>query len=166
MTEILGIGTDLVDLDRFRVVLARTPRIVQRVFTDGEQAYACARRDPSERLGARFAAKEAAMKALGVGLGVVDFRDLEVVRLVSGAPELEVRGRAGERAGALGVRRWLLTMSHTHLLAQAVVVALGADDEGRRRGTPDDAMTQRVVRRAVQDHLALDRRRRRGESSG
>ena len=166
MSEVLGIGTDLVDLDRFRVVLARTPRVVQRVFTEGEQAYACARRDPSERLGARFAAKEAAMKALGVGLGEVDFRDLEVVRLESGAPELEVRGRAGARAEALGVRRWLLTMSHTHLLAQAVVVALGPDAGERRPGTPDDALTQRVVRRAVQDHLALERRRRRGESGG
>jgi holo-[acyl-carrier protein] synthase len=129
MTEVVGIGTDLVDLDRFRLVLARTPRIVQRLFTEGEQAYGCAPRDPSERLGARFAAKEAAMKALGVGLGEVDFRDLEVVRLESGAPELEVRGRARERAAALGVQRWLLTMSHTHHLAQAIVVALG-DDAG------------------------------------
>jgi len=121
----IGIGTDLVDLDRFRVVLARTPRIVQRLFTEGEQAYACARRDPSERLGVRFAAKEAAMKSLGVGLGEVDFRDLEVVRLESGAPMLEVHGRAAKAADDLGVRRWLITLSHTHQLAQAVVVALG-----------------------------------------
>ena len=97
-SDLIGIGTDLVDLDRFRTVLGRTPRIVQRLFTEGEQAYACGRRDPTERLGARFAAKEAAMKALGVGLGEVDFRDVEVVRLESGAPVLAVHGRAAERA--------------------------------------------------------------------
>jgi holo-[acyl-carrier protein] synthase len=166
VTDVVGIGTDLVDLDRFRAVLARTPRIVTRLFTDGEQGYACAVRDPSERLGARFAAKEAAMKALGVGLGEVDFRDLEVVRLASGAPVLEVGGRALERAKALGVQRWLLTMSHTHHLAQAVVLALGDDaDDRERRAADDDALTQRVVRRAVQDHLAVERLRR-GRGSG
>ncbi len=98
----IGIGTDLVDLDRFRLVIERTPTIVDRLFTDGERAYACLRRDPTERLGARFAAKEATMKALGVGLGEVDFRDIEVIRLESGAPVLAVHGRAasgGRRAG-------------------------------------------------------------------
>jgi len=127
---VIGIGTDLVDLDRFRTVLGRTPRIVQRLFTEGEQAYACEQRDPVERLGARFAAKEAAMKALGVGLGEVDFRDVEVVRLDSGAPCLEVTGRAAGVADGLGVRRWLVTLSHTGHLAQAVVVALGDGDGG------------------------------------
>jgi holo-[acyl-carrier protein] synthase len=153
--DVIGIGTDLVDLDRLRTVLARTPRIVQRLFTEDEQAYACGRRDPTERFGARFAAKEAAMKAIGVGLGEVDFRDIEVVRLESGAPVLAVHGRAAERAGELGVGRWLVTLSHTAHLAQAVVMALDS------AGGPNDEMTQRVVRRALSDQLAVDRLRRR-----
>jgi holo-[acyl-carrier protein] synthase len=160
-SDLIGIGTDLVDLDRFRTVLARTPRIVQRLFTEGEQAYATARRDPTERLGARFAAKEAAMKALGVGLGEVDFRDVEVVRLDSGAPMLAVHGRAASVAKEQGVDTWLVTLSHTAHLAQAVVVALGdaADGEGDQLGR---GITERVIRRTLNDpdvarHLGLRR---------
>ena len=120
----IGIGTDLVDLVRFRVVLERTPRIVDRLFLPGEQAYAAERRDPVERYAARFAAKEATMKALGVGIGVVGFREIEVLRDDEGAPSLRLHGRAAERAAALGVERWLLTMTHTDTLAHAIAVAL------------------------------------------
>ena len=123
--SIIGIGNDLVDLDRFREVLQRTPTIVGRVFTEDEQRYARLRRDPTERFGARFAAKEATMKALGVGLGEVVMRDIEVVRADSGAPSLRLHGTAASLAAARGVRRWMLTISHTEHLAQAVVVALG-----------------------------------------
>jgi len=120
----VGIGTDLVDLDRLRVVLARTPAMIDRLFTADEQSYARERRDPVERFGGRFAAKEAAMKAMGVGLGAVRFRDLEVVRAESGAPSLVVRGGASDLAARLGVRRWLVTITHTDHVAHAVVVAL------------------------------------------
>ena len=120
----VGIGTDLVDLDRLRVVLARTPAMIDRLFTADEQSYARERRDPVERFGGRFAAKEAAMKALGVGLGAVRFHDLEVVRAESGAPSLLVHGTASELAARLGVRRWLVTITHTDHVAHAVVVAL------------------------------------------
>ena len=122
---VIGIGNDLVDLDRFRVVLDRTPTIVDRLFTEDEQRYARERNDPTERFGARFAAKEATMKALGVGLGEVVMRDIEVVRADSGAPSLRLHGTAASLAAARGVRRWMLTISHTEHLAQAVVVALG-----------------------------------------
>lgn len=123
----IGIGTDLVDLDRFRQVLARTPSIADRLFTDAERAYASEQRDPTQRLGARFAAKEAAMKALSIGVGEARFRDIEVVRTESGAPELQLHGAARELADSRGVERWLLSMSHTDHLAQAVAVALGAE---------------------------------------
>jgi holo-[acyl-carrier protein] synthase len=125
----IGIGTDLVDLDRFRAVLERTPTIVDRLFTPDEQRYARSRKDPTERFGARFAAKEAAMKAMGVGLGAVALRDIEVTRADSGAPSLLLHGRAAEMARSLGVRRWLLTISHTDHVAQAVAVALGDRSE-------------------------------------
>ena len=124
---IIGIGTDLVELDRFRATLQRTPAIVDRLFTVDEQDYATRRRDPTERFAARFAAKEAVLKALGLGLGALAFRDIEVVRAESGAPALRLHGDAADLAAERGVRRWLLTMTHTERVAQAIAVALGDD---------------------------------------
>ncbi len=120
----IGIGTDLVELDRFRLAMTRTPGLVDRLFTDDERAYAELRRDPTERFAARFAAKEAALKALGAGIGSCDFREIEVVRAESGAPSLRLHGRAATLAAARGVGDWRLTMTHTASLAQAVAVAL------------------------------------------
>lgn len=120
----IGIGVDLVEVDRMRTVLARTPTMAERLFTPGERAYAEAANDSSERYAARFAAKEAVMKALGAGLGSVDWHDIEVVRTDSGAPELAITGRALALADASGVTRWLLTMTHTATMAEAVAVAL------------------------------------------
>ena len=77
-----GIGIDAVEVDRFRTVLRRTPGVADRVFTDGERAAGARRRDPAQRLAARFAAKEAVMKALGVGLGAFRFQDaLRLIRI-------------------------------------------------------------------------------------
>ncbi len=120
----IGIGVDLVEVDRMRTVLARTPTMVEKLFTAGEQVYAEAANDPSERYAARFAAKEAVMKALGVGLGAIDWHDIEVVRTDAGAPELSVTGRAHELAVDAGITRWLLTMTHTTTMAEAIAVAL------------------------------------------
>jgi holo-[acyl-carrier protein] synthase len=120
---VIGIGVDLVEVDRMRDTLARTPTIVDRLFTPAEQAYARSARDPSQRFAARFAAKEAAMKVLGVGVGDIDWHDVEVVRADSGRPELRVTGRAGERADELGITRWLVSLTHTDTMAEAVVAA-------------------------------------------
>lgn len=120
----LGLGVDAVDLERFRTSLARTPGLVARLFTDAERAYASRRRDPTERLAARFAAKEAVMKALGVGLGAFPFRDVEVARADSGEPALVLRGAAAELAAARGVQRWHVSLTHTATTAIAVVLAL------------------------------------------
>ena len=121
----IGIGTDLVDLDRFRDALARTPGLVPRLFCADEQAYAERRNDPTERYAARFAAKEAVMKALGVGLGACEFTDIEVVRDDdSGAPAVALHGRARQLADEAGVSRWLLTLSHSDPTAHAIAVAL------------------------------------------
>ena len=120
----IGIGTDLVELDRFRTALTRTPGIVDRLFTDDERAYAQLRHDPTERFAARFAAKEAVLKAMGAGIGECAFREIEVVRAESGQPSLVLHGKAAALAASCGVTEWRLTMTHTEHFAQAFAVAL------------------------------------------
>ncbi len=120
----IGLGTDVVDLDRFRRALERTPRLVARVFTEGERNYALRQRDPTQRLAARFAVKEATMKALGVGLGAFRFHDVEVIRARSGEPSLRLEGAAAALAAKRGVREWKVSITHSDLIALAVVVAL------------------------------------------
>jgi holo-[acyl-carrier protein] synthase len=121
----IGVGTDLVDLDRFRLALERTPGIVDRCFTDAERAYAERRRDPTERYAARFAAKEATLKALGVGIGACGLTEIEVVRDDdSGAPALVLHGKAAALAADRGVSAWHLSLTHTDTAAQAVVIAV------------------------------------------
>jgi len=122
---VVGIGIDAVDVARFRAVLARRPSIVDRLFTTAERDAVCRGSvDGAARLAARFAAKEAVMKALGVGLGSFAFADVEVVSAPSGAPSLVLRGRAAELAGERGVRDWRLSLTHTSHIAEAVAVAL------------------------------------------
>jgi holo-[acyl-carrier protein] synthase len=120
----IGIGLDLVEIDRFRAALARTPGLRERLFRPDERAYADQKHDPVERYAVRFAAKEAAMKALGCGIGDVAMFDIEVVRAESGEPSLHLHGKAAEVAAAKGVTRWLLTLTHTDHTAQAIAVAL------------------------------------------
>jgi holo-[acyl-carrier protein] synthase len=122
--DVIGIGTDLVELERFRTVLARTPGIVARVFTDDERAYAELQADPTERFAVRFAAKEAVLKAMGAGIGECALREIEVVRAETGAPSVRLHGKAAALAAARGVGEWRLTLTHTASLAQAIAVAL------------------------------------------
>ncbi len=137
---VVAIGNDLVDIDRMRTVIDRQPRLVHRVFTESEQAYCERRRDPAERYAARFAAKEAVLKALGTGLGGADFTDIEVVRLPSGQPTLHLTGRAAVRARERGIHSWLITMSHSEHLAQVFVAGLGTEEgpTGDATGEPTD----------------------------
>jgi holo-[acyl-carrier protein] synthase len=125
MAGVTGIGIDAVDLPRFRRVLERRPTIVERVFTPGELAYAESSKDPAPHLAARFAAKEAVLKALGVGIGAVGWRDMEVVRAEGGAPSLSLTGRAAQLCVDRGVARWHLSLSHTDTVAVASVIAEG-----------------------------------------
>lgn len=123
MANVKGIGIDAVHISRFRIALARTPRMASRLFTAREQADATSIPDAASRYAARFAAKEAAMKALGVGLGAFAFHDVEVVRGSSGAPALVVQGAAAALASAAGVTRWWVSLTHADTVAIAVVVA-------------------------------------------
>lgn len=121
----IGIGVDLVDIERFRAVLARTPGVMTRMFTDAEREYASRSADAAPRLAVRFAAKEAALKCLGLGLGGMPMSDIEVIRdEVTGRPELRLRDRAADVASRHGVSEWRLSLTHTETLAQATAVAL------------------------------------------
>lgn len=121
----IGIGIDAVEVDRFRRVLARTPGVARRLFTESERAYGDRKRDPAERLAARFAAKEAVMKALGVGLGAFRLRDVEVVRKRGGAPVVALHGKAAVLADERGVTAWHLSLTHSDSMAMAVAIAVG-----------------------------------------
>lgn len=125
MTDIVGLGSDLVDIARFRLAYERRPSLPERLFSEDERSYADRFQDPVGRYAARFAAKEAVMKALGVGLGAFALRDVEVRKARSGAPSVALYGRAAALADAKAVRSWHLTLSHSDQVALAVAVALG-----------------------------------------
>jgi holo-[acyl-carrier protein] synthase len=121
--EVVGVGIDAVDVERFRTVLGRRRGFADRVFTAAERAEAAARRDPVPGLAARFAAKEAVMKSLSVGLGAFDFADVEVVRGEGGAPAPTVSGRAATVAAERTVGGWHISLTHTATVAMAIAVA-------------------------------------------
>jgi holo-[acyl-carrier protein] synthase len=122
---IVAIGVDAVEIDRIRGLYERSgERFVARVFTEQEGAYCKSRNHPAESLAARFAAKEAVMKCLGTGWADgLAFRQIEVQRLPSGDTNLVVTGAALQRAEALGIRRWHVSLTHTNLTATAFVIA-------------------------------------------
>lgn len=127
---IVAIGTDLTEVERIRSALDNPRsgrRFRDRIFTPGEQTY-CERRGSGvyESYAARFAAKEAVMKALGLGWGAqLGWLDIEVRRRPGARPEILLSGRATAHAASLGVRRLHLALTHTATLAEAQVVAEG-----------------------------------------
>ena len=120
MTAIAGVGIDAVDVARFGLVLGRRPGIADRLFTDAEQADVAGN---VQRLAVRFAAKEAAMKALGTGIGGFGWHDVEVVRHGTGEPSLQLHDAAATLATRRGVARWHVSLTHTDTVAVAMVVA-------------------------------------------
>jgi holo-[acyl-carrier protein] synthase len=124
--DILGLGFDATDIPRIQRTFERYgDRFLRRIFTDGEIAYCTRRRNPVPHLAGRFAAKEAAMKALGTGhsRGVL-WKDIEVVR-GGGPPQLRLHGGAARHAARLKVRSSLVTITHSDALAMAQVLLLG-----------------------------------------
>ncbi|HEY2438588.1 MAG TPA: holo-ACP synthase [Solirubrobacteraceae bacterium] len=114
----LGVGLDLLEIARLERALERRPRLALRLFTDAERAYAASRARPGQHLAARFCAKEAVAKALG--LEAWSFRDIEVVS-TGGAPSVALHGSVAERAAELGVR---VSISLTHTGSEAAAVAI------------------------------------------
>src|SRR5712692_1374731 len=121
---IVGTGIDIAEVPRIAQALARHgERFLHRVFTEGEIRYCDSKANRVERYAARFAAKEAAMKALGTGWNHgVRWRDCEVVRMSGGRPTMSFHGRAGEFAARLGVKNAALSLSHTAEQAIAQVI--------------------------------------------
>lgn len=113
---IIGTGTDVVNIDRFTELLERTPALRDRLFAPGERGL------PVRSLAARFAAKEAATKALRAPAGL-NWQDCWVEKDEDGAPYLVAQGTVAQRAAELGINRWHLTMSHDEPVATATVVA-------------------------------------------
>lgn len=122
---ILGIGLDLENIDRIAAATERWgERFTRRVFTEGERAFARARANGARHLAARFAAKEAILKALKVPPGL-SWQDMEITGGGKQAPEIVLSGRAKEAADEMGVARLHLTLTHTRDTAAAVVIAEG-----------------------------------------
>lgn len=121
---IVGLGVDISEVDRIAAAVGRHGQpFLDRVFTPGEIAYCERHRKKFERYAARFAAKEAAMKALGTGWrNGVRWVDIEVAREASGKPILRLHGRARELANALGARRLSLSLTHSGNIAFAQVI--------------------------------------------
>lgn len=121
---IIGSGIDLVEITRIQQSMDRYgQRFLNRVFTATEQAYCLRKRSAAESLAARFAAKEAAAKALGTGISRgVNWLEIEVVREPGGRPALRLHGRAAEIAKQLGVGHVALSLTHTATLSMASVV--------------------------------------------
>jgi holo-[acyl-carrier protein] synthase len=113
-----GVGIDLLDIARLERALERRPRLAERVFTDDERSYAEARAHPARHLAARFCAKEAVVKALGLTHWA--FREIELVA-TDAAPEVRLSGQAAERAQQLGARP-VVSLTHTDSTAGAMAL--------------------------------------------
>jgi holo-[acyl-carrier protein] synthase len=113
-----GVGIDLLEIERLERALERRPRLAERLFTDAERAYASSKARPGQHLAARFCAKEAVAKALG--MEAWSFRDVEVLA-GDGAPRVRLDGAVAARASALGV---LVSVSLTHSRREAAAVAI------------------------------------------
>lgn len=122
-----GLGVDIVEIERMKAALLRTPRLRERLFSAEETAYCDKRSRPEVHYALRFAAKEAVLKALGTGFSGMRFRDVEVVREANGRPVPKLSGAAAARAEELGVIEMHLSLSFTHSTAVASAVAITAE---------------------------------------
>lgn len=119
----IGLGTDIVSLERMKGVLARQPRFLMKVFTENEQVY-CAPKGEAKvsAVAGHFAAKEAISKALGSGIGEIGWKDIEVSHLPSGKPLVILHKKAKEQAELLGVKQIHISISHEREFAVAVAI--------------------------------------------
>ncbi len=121
--EVVGLGVDLVDVERVEAILAKRQTFRQRVFTPEEIEYCESQGSPAACYAARWAAREACRKALG-GIADMGWKDVSVQRDASGPPRLSLQGSSRERAAELGVSEVLLTLTHERRMAAAFCLAV------------------------------------------
>ena len=121
--RIIGLGVDLADISRVERVFDKYPRFIDRCFTAHEKEYALRFANPSRRLAARFAGKEAVMKSMGTGWRRIRWRDVEITG--GGKPTVRIFGTAQRRAEMLGITGFEITITHTDRDALVFVVAIG-----------------------------------------
>lgn len=121
----VGLGVDIVEIDRMQRILERTKSFAEKTFSESERAYCDKMAHPAAHYATRFAAKEAVVKALGTGFSNgIWVRDIEVARDGRGKPSVVLHGRAKEVAAELGVREISISLSHTHTEAVACAMAI------------------------------------------
>ena len=129
--DAVGLGVDIVEIDRMAALIARSPRFTERVFSEQERAYCDAKSNPAAHYAARFAAKEAVVKALGTGFSQgIGVRDIEVRLFASGKPVVSLSGKAAEVATQRGVRD--ISISLTYTRTEAVACALATTEASLR----------------------------------
>lgn len=146
---ILGVGIDLVEIARVeRAARRHGARFLERIFTEGELAFCLGRKRSAQHLAARFAAKEAAAKALGTGVARgVRLREIEVTRSHTGQPQLRFSGEAARAAAELGVAATHVSLTHSREHAAAVVTLEGASPPPVRRSARIPRPAKRSRRR-------------------
>lgn len=141
----VGLGVDIVEIERMRRILTRTPSFARKVFSEAERAYCDAKANPEVHYATRFAAKEAVVKALGTGFSEgIGVRDIEVRRTTKGRPYVVLTGRAREVARKQGVREMPLSLSFTHTEAVACAMAITEDavSAAKKRVDPMDELAR------------------------
>ena len=134
----VGLGIDLVQIERMERILERTPSFARKVFSEAECAYCDGCASPATHYATRFAAKEAVLKALGTGFAFgIHPHDIEVVRHAGGRPTARLSGRAQEIAAQLNVVELPISLSHTHTEAVACAMAITADSVRARISRTD-----------------------------
>ena len=165
-----GIGVDMVEIARMEKVLERRPNFVKRVFTKAERSYCDRLARPAQHYAARFAAREAVLKALGTGFSQgIGLTDVSVANNDAGRPEVVLVGRAQEVAHDLGIREVALSISYTHDVAVANAVAMTDEVRPRKEERPDPKEELRAsfrAARSVIDELERVEEQREFEAEG
>ena len=131
-TSTVGVGVDLVEIERMERAIKRTPRILQRVFTGNEREYAWAKARPGVHYASFFAAREAVLKALGSGFAGIKYQDVEILHDDKGKPTVCLHGKAALLAKQQGVVEIQISLSHTHQMAVASAVAIKPHSSPRK----------------------------------
>ncbi len=155
--ESVGLGVDIVEIERMGKILGRSPSFAAKVFSEAERAYCDGHAHPEVHYATRFAAKEAVLKALGTGFSEgIGWRDVEVRRTAKGRPYVVLTGRAREVAREQGVREIPVSLSFTHTDAVACAMAIteqAVAAQERRRDPMEELTRQFKDARSLLDEL-------------